>query len=714
MKITLDWMEDYIQINDNLKLNWDDIFVKLTSSGIEIEDIFVGNIKQDQNIKMIDILNAPKTSIVIDFKITPNRGDCLSVNGILREIQTLTNYRSTYHEYMSQIKTTWDNNINNKDIQNKTTPILPPLINIQEPHYCPNYTAIAIHNTNNTKSLPDFIPTRLINSNIKSISPLVDIANYVMLETGQPLHIFDANKVGHTLTIRNANPHETIELLDGTIANLLTDTLIIADKQNTPTAIAGVMGGLDSGVTIDTKNIIIESAHFIPEIIIGKAKYYSVSSDAAYRFERGVDIASTKDALMVASTLILKYLNGNPSEIVEFQNTDHSSTPHRQNQIIITIDKIKSMIGIDIDINIVTAILSKLNCRVEIKLNTLHITPPSYRFDIQIPQDIIEEIARVYGYDNIPPIMPTSQYTINTINPSHTINTNYKNILVSRGYNENISYSFLEEKYANLFNYTNVTPIALKNSIASFTHMRTTLLAGLFKAMEYNVNRKLHSIRLFELSRVFYGDDANSQPVKLSGLCYGKKSNYHWINGNATFNFYDIKGDVEAIFQGLPLKFTTYEDNPLFHSGRCAKIYLANKEVGVVGQIHPKIVQDFRLDYSPYVFEVDIDSINQSKTTFKLLPISKYQKVERDLAFVMNNTLPTQNITDFIDSLSIDIIRDVIITDIYTGDKIPSTHKSVTFKFIFQGNKTLDIEDTNSTLHTITNKVIEKFNIQLR
>ena len=358
MRLSLNWIQSYFEITPN----WDDVFEKLTNAGIEIEGIEAFN---ENNI----------SDQVVEFKITPNRGDCLSLSGLLREISALTDYKIKPLE-INEPKPTADSKVN---------------VVINATSDCPNYMVVNISDVNNKVKLSEEIYTRLSCSGIRSISPIVDITNYVMLTLGQPLHAFDSAKVGLNLQVRLASNGEELKLLDGTDAKLRDGTLLICDSNNNPVAIAGVMGGFDSGVNDDTTSIILESAFFEPKIIAGRAKQYGISSDSAYRFERGVDANLQYKALSYAANLILKYCGGNFGEITHITNLKPRSS------VSIEYSKINKLIGTNLAIEDINSILKKLGCTITSDADVLNVVAPSYRFDINISEDIVEEVARIYG-----------------------------------------------------------------------------------------------------------------------------------------------------------------------------------------------------------------------------------------------------------------------------------------------------------------------------
>jgi phenylalanyl-tRNA synthetase beta chain len=673
MKISLNWLESYFVD----KPDWDLVLDRLTHAGIEVEGLDNG---------------------IAELKITPNRGDCLSVVGLLREISALTAYKYKTIE-VPQLEYS---SIKKLDIN----------VTIDDKVACPNYTALTIVGVNNQAILPGFILERILNSGFRSVSPIVDIANYVMLELGQPLHTFDLDKVGARLVVRFAHDEENLKLIDETEALISNDTLVIADGNDKVVAIAGVMGSLDSEVKPTTQNIILESAFFNPQIIVGKAKQYGVSSDAAYRFERGVDTNIQEHALLHAADFITKYLGGTIGQLACQKNSDLIPVK----SLVIKFSNFNTFIGVLIDNSDICKILSSLGFKIlAMDADYISLLVPSFRFDINIKEDIIEEVARVYGYENIPANLPHSGYTMQNINPAQLKIDNIKSQLVSCGYNEIISYAFLEDSYSDLFKAPGFDNISLKNPIAGLSTMRSTLFAGLIKTLQYNINRGADSVKIFELARVFYAEDAELQPLKLSGLVYGNINKVNWVNSKREADFFDIKGDVERLLYFLgEIKFITCIDYPILHSGRCAKIYACDKQIGIIGQLHPLVGQELSLDILPYMFELDVNALINNSFNFEVKAVSKFQKVERDLAFVVDESLNVGVLTNCIKSLRIDNLCQLDVFDIYRGTNVLNGCKSVAIKLIFQATKTLTDEEVGTSLSYIIQQVEQQLQIKLR
>lgn len=630
---------------------------------------------------------------IIEFKITPNRGDCLSYTGLAREIHALTGASLK----LDQIK---DNYLTKK---------IPCFtLNGEAGNACPHYVGLTISGVDNKASSPVWLKRTLERSSIRSISPLVDITNYIMITLGQPMHAFDLSKLNGGIGFRTAKANEDLKLLDGTNAKLITGDLVIVDGNDNPVAIAGVMGGLDSAVTEETTEILLESAFFSPEVIHGRAKAYGVSSDSAYRFERGVDSSLQHDAINLATQLILDICGGEIGGYVHF--IKEVSTSHK---IQLSYKEINQLAGEDIDIFEVNRILTALGCQFEIDGTKLIIIPPSYRFDLKIREDIIEEIIRVYGYDRIQAKMPVLAHRFNSVDSKLNQLASWKDALVSMGFNEVISYAFIEESYAELLADKSHELIRLKNPLAGLAVMRNNLIIDMVKTLQHNINRGYDSLRVFELARVFHGEAADLQPLYLSGLIYGKH-NAGWSEKSRQVDFYDLKNIVENLFAAYgKLDFKMVNNNPLFHPGRTANIIINGTDVGILGQLHPKLAQPLGLDTLPYIFEINT-SLIPSEISYSLTPVSKFQKVNRDLAFILDKDVLASDILKSISDLQINDLLSSTVFDIFTGGNLSETQKSVALKFVFQSDHTLTDEEINSYLELIKQAVATKYNGQLR
>ncbi len=525
------------------------------------------------------------------------------------------------------------------------------------------------------------------------------------------MHAFDFTQVGSKVTIRLAELGETLELLDGKVVNLTTQTLVIADAENNPIAIAGVMGGLGSSVTNDTQDVILESAFFVPERIAGMAKFYGVISDAAYRYERGVDYLLQMEALDRASSLITEICGGKVGVVTQIKQQLPEILP-----ITVPYSAINKLLGIVIEPSTIHDILTGLGfVIVDITPTAFTVQVPSFRFDVRIKEDVIEEVARIYGYDKIEPCMPVVAHNVLAMDTHYERISWLKDRLVSYGYNEIIAYAFHELEVEKLLGKSEVTPLRLQNAIAGLEVLRTNLWPDLLKSLIYNVNRGCGVVRLFELARVFYAEDENSQPLKLSGVCYGKNMKLSWANSKAEMDFYDVKHDIELLLDGiLEITFVADASYREFHPGRLAKIYHQGKEIGILGQLHPQLMQEFGLSSAPYLFELDINSLLEIDNCVKIQTVSKFPKVTRDLAFILHDAVAVGELMSAVYALNVPYLIEARVFDVYQGGVVATGFKSVAVNFVFQGNKTLVEDEISGAIQIIKQMLLTVYEAQLR
>ena len=634
---------------------------------------------------------------VIEFKITPNRGDCLSYTGLAREISALTGFK---------LKSAPDSLNYLQQISSQLS------LQVAAPQECPHYVGLIVHNVNNAGVSPSWLIKLLERSGIRSISPVVDITNYVMLQLGQPMHAFDFAAVKVGITVRMASKAEQLKLLDGKSANLAENTLVICDAENNPLALAGVMGGMYSGVQAETHSLVLESAFFAPDVVQGQAKRYGVSSDSAFRFERGVDPQIQHDAINLAAQLLVDICGGTPAEYLHFSSPVKLTKPAA---LKLNFTEIDNFIGEKIAHEQIITILTDLGCQLSLDGDGFEVVPPSYRFDLKLKQDIIEEIIRVYGYDRIEAKMPRLTYNLNSLDERQIQLNTFKQTLVGHGFNEIVSYAFIEDKYAELFADKQTKLIKLQNPIAGLNILRNNLVAGLIKSLQYNLNRGCERARLFELARVFHGESADQQPLQLAGLIYGKISALNWAASQECVDFYDLRLVLEELLLNYgELSLIKYASNDqLYHPGRSAQIKLGGREVGFIGQLHPKFAAEINGIDLPYIFEINLEHLPES-SAFKLKPSSKFQKVSRDLAFVISQETQVGVIMQQINQLEISELIDLAVFDIFQGGNLAAAEKSVGFNFIFQAEKTLADEEINLWLSSIKSLVCDKFAARLR
>lgn len=499
---------------------------------------------------------------LITLKLTPNRSDCLSLYGVAREVSALTGVSL---QVIPQIDYKLDDKHSRK-------------VKVAASAACPRYAGRVIAGVNAKAATPTWMVQRLERCGLRSISALVDVTNYVLLELGQPLHAFDLNKLNGDIEVRFARAGESLKLLNEQTVSLQEDMLVIADSKQ-PVALAGVMGGEDSAVDDMTTAIFLESAFFAPSVIVGKSRQLGISSDSSYRFERGVDFAATQIALSRATELILDICGGQAEAVTEVLG----ELPAR-NPVKLRVPRVQRVLGVSLEAEEIAQILPRLGMVFQQHGDEFSVTPPSYRFDITIEEDLIEEVARVYGYEKITPLPPQATMSILPLVEAQRPAAKLRQALVLRDYQETINYAFVEAEWERDL-CGNATPIALKNPIASqMSVMRSSLLGGLLAVLRTNLARKQPRARLFEMGGCFAAEaDSYVQHERVAGLAYGTALPEQWGTAARNVDFYDVKADVEALFAPTALSFVAAA-HPASHPGRSAQILLNGQAVGWIGE----------------------------------------------------------------------------------------------------------------------------------
>ena len=645
-----------------------------------------------------DLKNGTDLRVALDLndqittlKLTPNRSDCLSVWGVAREVAAISTSSLSPIDYeVNPIKQSEKKNVV-----------------VEEKSACPRYCGRIIKNVDNTKTLPDWMVSRLERSNIKSISPIVDITNYVLLEIGQPLHAFDHDKLQGDIVVRFAKAEEPIHLLNDTKIKLSKKDLVIADSSGV-IAFAGVMGGMPSSVTETSQTIFLESAFFDPIVIAGKARAYNLSTDSSYRFERGVDFANTRLALERASSLMIEYCGGEAGEITEVLNV----LPSR-NEIHLRLKKLNAILGIEVPSQDVERIFHQLGFEVNKTIEGFKVTPPSYRFDIAIEEDLIEEVVRLYGYDKIPSHQPVSHQTM--LPTSGVCQRDLKNALTSHGFYEVVTYSFIENDIEKSL-HGNSNPIQLQNPIASqMSTMRSSLWGSHLEVLTYNLNRQVSRLNIFEIAQTFQGTKKDFIETEvISGLSYGSFMPEQWADKIRDIDFYDIKAHVEAL-TSKHLVFQKTDKTPLaLHPGQSAEVFLEGQSIGWAGKLHPKWQQHFFLPKAPFIFELKIEKLLEDKA-FKYEDISKFLPVRRDIAVVVDESVEVNSILDAVYKAKIPFLNRIALFDLYQGKGIAENKKSVAFLILMQDtSKTLVDSEADSSVSKIVKLLEKQFGATLR
>ncbi len=636
------------------------------------------------------------------IKLTPNRADCLSVSGVAREVAALTGAP-----------------LNLPAI----TPVAAAIadqreIVLEAPEACPRYCGRIIRGVNARAQSPEWMQRRLVRSGIRSISALVDITNYVMLELGQPLHVFDNDKLTGSIRVRKAAADEQLLLLNEQQIKIVPDTLVIADEQG-PLALAGIMGGEHSGVSLDTQNVFLESAFFAPESIAGRARIYGFSSDASHRYERGVDFELAQRAAERATQLILEICGGAAGPLVEACAPD--SLPARP-AVTLRPARARKILGVSLSDAEMAALLQRLQLQVETdEQGNLRVTPPSFRFDIQIEEDLIEEVVRLHGYEQIPMVPPTGRLAMLEKSDGPRSVWAVRERMMARGYQEVINYAFVEEAWEKDFCAVS-EPVRLANPIAShLSVMRSSLIAGLVGSMVLNRKRQLVRGRFFEIGRCFEkvaeASDAPvpgfHQPVRLAALAYGSVWEEQWGEKTRTVDFYDLKRDLETLFAPVELSFEVCA-HPALHPGRSAAILRDGVRVGVMGELHPQWVQKYDLATTPVVFEIELDAA-MAAVVPQYREVSRFPVVSRDLALIVDQSVTSAELLAALRRDSAAIVQSVELFDMYQGKGVPEGKKSLAFRVLMQDTqRTLEDQEVDAAVSAMVAQAEQAVGAKLR
>ncbi|MBF0265881.1 MAG: phenylalanine--tRNA ligase subunit beta [Gammaproteobacteria bacterium] len=653
----------------------------------------------------------------IELGITPNRSDCLSLEGIARETAVITN-SSLKQWQLPEIKQILNDQMD---------------IDLQAPEYCPVYASRIIQGINTEAKTPLWMVEKLRRSDIRSISLMVDITNYVLLEIGQPMHAFDRDEIKGKIIIRLASSGEKITLLDNQEMILSDENLIIADEHG-PLALAGIMGGLRGSVTDKTKNIVLESAYFTPELIAGKARQLGLHTDSSHRFERGVSPALQQRAIERATDLIMSFAGGDCGPCVKKESQQHMPVQMKDDfAISFKPDSVKNLLGVDIEDNVVEAMFSALEMNITKNGSNWLVKPPAFRFDIQFEVDLIEEVARLYGYDNLPVSQLYAPIHMQA-RPEEVIDEHDLSLcLVSRDYQEVINYSFVDPKLQQKIQPDEVLAgaerIDLNNPISEdLSQMRTSLWQGLIKSLLHNQNRQQLRIRLFETGVCFIREPSSKdkgdikQKNKIAGICCGSVFAEQWGEDKRAVDFFDVKSDVEALLN-LGAKSGQFnfvaEKHPSLHPGQSARIYLKDalseeRAIGWIGTLHPELAKQLKVKQSTYLFELSVDDILGAELP-KFTPLSKYPEIRRDIAIVVDKSCVSDDLIKTITDSGSNCVIDVLLFDTYTSEAIADDKKSLAIGITLQdATKTLVDEEVDKIIDDILKVLESKHGATLR
>lgn len=635
--------------------------------------------------------------ITIDVDLTPNRSDCLSIKGIAREVGVLNSIQ-----------------VSEPDIQPVPAAHSEvPEIRVEAPEGCPRYLGRILRNVDLQAASPLWMQEKLRRSGIRSIDAAVDVTNYVMLELGQPLHAFDREEIQGGIVVRMAKPQEKLVLLDGQEVELTEDTLVIADHEK-PVAIAGVMGGEHSGVSAKTRDLVLEAAYFDPITLAGKARHYGLHTDASHRFERGVDYKLAREAMERATQLLMDIVGGEPGEIVEVASKENLPSDR---VVDLREKRLADVLGLAIDRTTVEEILTRLGMPVEKLLKDgWRISVPSFRPDITIEEDLIEEVGRIFGYNNLPVTEPTGSLGLRAREEAKRPVSAIRNYFVDQGYQEAVTYSFVDPAVQKL-----VDPerdgIALANPIsADLSVMRTTLWSGLLKTVAYNQNRQQPRIRLFETGLRFEQNDQriDQQPM-LAGVVVGNQYPENWVNGRRTADFFDVKGELEGLFRllGIEIQFVASQ-HPALHPGQTAELMRDGEHVGWLGTLHPQVQKNLELNGTILMFELFLNSIVTGYVpNFK--EISKFPEVRRDLAIIIGADVAFSDVERVARKHAGDRLTALRAFDVYEGESLGEGNRSLALSLFWQHpERTLNEDEVHSLFTGVIDALKEELGATLR
>jgi len=648
---------------------------------------------------------------VFEIKLTPNKADCLSVFGVARETAAITGAPLHALE-MPPVAVT----INE---------VLP--VKVLAPDLCGRFSGRVIRGVNAHAKTPHWMVERLERSGQRSISALVDISNYVMLELGRPTHVFDLDKIHGGIEVRWGKTGETLKLLNGNTVELDETVGVIADDRHVE-SLAGIMGGDSTAVSLETTNIYLEAAFWWPDSIRGRARKYNFSTDAAHRFERGVDYSTTVEHIERVSKLILDICGGNAGPV-----DDQTLNVPTREPVSMRVSRANRIIGVVIGAEEIAQIFTRLGLTFTHDGDTFAVTPPPYRFDIEIEEDLIEEVARIYGFERIPARPPVATSEMRPTNETKRSIHVLRHAVAARDYAETVNFSFVDAEWEADF-AGNTNPVRLLNPIASqLSVMRTTLFGSLISVLRHNLNRRADRIRVFEAGRVFLHDPAIKagelaiegfdQPKMIGGLAYGPAFDEQWgAKPSRTVDFFDVKGDVEALFAPVVPRFVKAE-HPALHPGRSARIEVDGRAVGWIGDLHPRWMQKYDLPHAPVLFEIESEALMQ-----RALPVpsdvSKFPPVRRDIAIVVDQKVEVQALIDELESARSEPackhVTRVALFDEFrpkssTSGGLDAHEKSLAFRVTLQDTGgTLQDETVETAIKTLVERLARVHGARLR
>ena len=621
----------------------------------------------------------------IEVDLTPNRGDCLSLKGLAREVGVLNRLPVTGPAIEPV-----------SPVHDATFPV-----RIEDTERCPRYIGRLIQGVDVTVETPLWMAERLRRSGLRTIDPVVDVTNYVMLELGQPLHAFDRANLHGAVIVRLAREGERLMLLDGQEVTLDDATLVIADERG-PLAMAGVMGGEQSGVGAKTRDIFLESAFFSPLAVAGQARGYGLHTDASHRFERGVDPLLAREAAERATALLLEIVGGQPGPLVEMASQEHLPGERR---VSLRAARLEQALGKALPVEEVGEILERLGMAVERTAQGWLAWAPSWRFDIAIEEDLIEEVARIHGYNRLPVRRPAARLALRPDHEARTPLARLRRQMVARGYQEAVTYSFVAPELQKALLPEAVSPVLANPISADLSVMRASLFPGLVRALTHNLNRQQSRVRLFETGLIFRGElDDLAQVPMLGALACGSREPEGWAASRERVDYFDLKGDLESLLaMGGEPEAWRFEpaEHPALHPGQCARLLHRGEEAGWIGTLHPAVRAKLGLKVDAVLFEVRLDALAQGRIP-DFTPLSRFPEVRRDLAFLVDEHLPVQALLDTLRRQAGEWLTECRLFDVYQGKGVPAGYKSVALGLTWQHpSRTLNDEEINQLVDDI-------------
>jgi phenylalanyl-tRNA synthetase beta chain len=639
--------------------------------------------------------------IFFELDLTPNRGDCLGIRGIAREIAALNGVSATAPQI--------------PDVPASIDDTFP--VSIAAPQACPRYLGRVVRGIDINAETPLWMQEKLRRCGLRSIDPVVDITNFVLLELGQPMHAFDLAQLQQGICVRLATPEDELVLLDGKTVQPDPDTLLITDAAG-PLALAGIMGGENSGVTPETRDVFLECAYFAPLAVAGRARRYGLHTDASHRYERGVDFELQALAMQRATALLLEICGGQAGPVTETLGELPATR-----EVSLKPANVARLLGMTMGDDEIVAILNALGILiVEKNAEEMRFAVPSFRFDISIEADLIEELARVHGYDNLPVTRPAVRMQLPEQPESAVGIGRLRERLVTLGYQQIISYSFVEPGLMSAIQ-ASPPPVPLLNPIsADMSVMRTSLWPGLISTLKHNVNRQQSRVRLFETGQVFLRREGDHeltirQPEMLAGLVYGSRQPAEWSQGRDSVDFFDVKGDLEVIL-GLTGRTDSFIFEPAshqaLHDGQCARIVVNGRHVGLIGALDPRLQRELDLGHRVLVFEIELNAILTAKVP-EYKPLSRFPEVSRDLAIVLDQQVSAQSLRELLTAEAGEHLVGLRIFDVFQGDALGKNKKSVALGLTWQHpSRTLGDDDINVIIERCVKGLEDKFNAKLR